>query len=431
MLSSEFLRFVERLRTAPCDNPKRIGYAKLRKIQEQRIETEDCGCPDIRQTMVSIGGIRAEWLEPERSPKGKMILYIHGGGWSLGSIRQTRLFLAPMVQQFRIKTLHFDYRLMPEHPFPAGLDDCLAIYMGLLQEGWSPKNIVLAGESAGANLSLALLLRLKEENIPLPTAACLMSPITFMDSMEGSHTELASRDLILAEDSFILSDVAELYAPGWDKRHPYLSPLYGDLAGLPPMMLLVGTDEKLFDDTILFYQKSRQAGNQVELLVGDHMTHSWPIFMKDFPEAADAVRAMSEFIWHYLLHSVRDQSVQYEQFLLKAALDEIEHNYAQASLSRVAAAHNQTVYSYSKLIRQHTGYTFKQLLKSKRFSVVEQLLRDSDQSVKSIAASVGYDNLTHFYELFRREHGQTPQEYRVEFLKKQKNAKYDIPQQVK
>ena len=115
---------------------------------------------------------------------------------------------------------------------------------------WRAENILLSGESAGANLALALLLRLKDMKLPLPVAACLMSPITFMDTMEGSHTELADRDLILAEDSFILSDVAELYAPGWDKRHPYLSPLYGDLSGLPPMLLLVGTDEKLFDDNI-------------------------------------------------------------------------------------------------------------------------------------------------------------------------------------
>lgn len=425
MLSSEFLQFAQNLRDTPCDNPRRIGYANLRQIQDARIETEDCGCPDIRQTMVKIGGISGEWLEPERAAKDKMLLYIHGGGWSLGGIRQTRLFLAPMVQRIQVKTLHFDYRLMPECPFPAGLDDCLAIYMGLLQEGWRPENIVLSGESAGANLALALLLRLKDLRIPLPAAACLMSPITFMDSMEGSHTDLADRDLILAEDSFILSDVAELYAPGWDKRHPYLSPLYGELSGLPPMMLLVGTDEKLFDDTICFYQKSRSAGNQVELLVGDHMLHAWPIFMKDFPEAGEAVQAMAEFIRCHLHHSSKERVGQYEQFLLRAAMDEIEYHYAQASLSRVAAAHNQTIYGYSKLIRQYTGHTFKQLLKSKRFSVVEQLLREGNESVKSIAASVGYENLTHFYEMFRKKHGKTPQEYRSDFIKNQKNAKDD------
>lgn len=425
MLSLEFFRFVQKLRTTPCDNPRRIGYAELRKIQEQRITSEYAGCPGVSQVMDHVGGIHAEWLVPERAPKDKAVIYIHGGGWSLGSIRQTRLFLAPMVERFRIRTLHFDYRLMPEHPFPAGLDDCLSLYQGLLRDGWKSENLILAGESAGANLALALLLRLKDQNIPLPAAVTLMSPITFMDTMEGSHTNLAELDLILAEDSFILSDVAELYAPGWDKRHPWLSPLYGDLAGLPPMQLFVGTDEKLFDDTVRFYQKSRLAGNQVELVVGDHMSHSWPIFMKDFPEAEAAVQTMANFIWQHLLYDGRENELQYENFLVRAALEEIEQNYAQANLSKLAALYNQTLYGYSKLIKQKTGHTFKQLLKSRRFSVVERQLIETEKSIKSIAISVGYENLTHFYDLFRKKYGKTPQEYRAYFLDNQKNAKDD------
>lgn len=425
MLSAEFVKFSDRLRNTPCDNPRRVGYAKLRQLQEDRIQSETCGCSDITQIPAVFNGIQAEWLLPENAPADSMILYIHGGGWSLGSIRQTRLFLAPMVRSLRMKTLHFNYRLMPENPFPAGLDDCLSVYQGLLREGWRPENIALCGESAGANLALALLLRLKDLRLPLPGAASLMSPITFLDSMEGSHSELAASDLILAEDSFVLCDVAELYAPGWDKKNPYLSPLYGDLTGLPPMQLLVGTDELLFDDTIRFYQKSRQAGNYVELIVGDHMTHSWPIFMQQFPEAEEAVWQMSEFLHRHMLHCGKDQQLQYERFLLKKALDEIEYNYPQASLTRVAEAHNQTIYGYSKLIRQFTGMTFKQLLKNKRLSVVERLLRESDQPIKAIAASVGYENPTHFYDLFRKKYGKTPQKYREDFCATTKNAKKD------
>lgn len=218
----------------------------------------------------------------------------------MGSIRQTRIFLAPMAKRIGLATVHFNYRLMPEHPFPAGMDDCYSFYLGLLEKGWRAQNLALAGESAGANLALALLLRLKEEGIPLPAAVVLMSPITFMDTMEGSHSEMADFDYILAEDSFIISDVAELYAPGRDKTHPWLSPLYGDLSGLPPMQLFVGTDELLFDDAIRFYRKSRRAGNQVELIVGDHMPHSWPIFIGDFPEAEAAVLKMGDFLRLYL-----------------------------------------------------------------------------------------------------------------------------------
>ncbi len=218
----------------------------------------------------------------------------------MGSIRQTRIFLAPMAKKIGFAAVHFNYRLMPEDPFPAGMDDCYSFYLGLLEKGWRAQNLALAGESAGANLALALLLRLKEEGLPMPAAAVLMSPITFMDTMEGSHTEMADFDYILAEDSFIISDVAELYAPGRDKTHPWLSPLYGDLLGLPPMQLYVGTDELLFDDAIHFYRKSRRAGNQVELIVGDHMPHSWPIFIGDFPEAEAAVLKMGDFLRLYL-----------------------------------------------------------------------------------------------------------------------------------
>ena len=177
MLSLEFQRFANKLRANPCDNPRRIGYAKLRRMQEERIASEDAGCPGITQIMDSIGGIQAEWLIPECAPRDKAVVYIHGGGWSLGGIRQTRLFLAPMVTQFKVPAVHFDYRLMPEHPFPAGLDDCLALYQGLLKEGWQAEDLILAGESAGANLALALLLRLKELQLPLPAAVTLMSPI--------------------------------------------------------------------------------------------------------------------------------------------------------------------------------------------------------------------------------------------------------------
>lgn len=425
MLSLEFLQFADKLRRNPYDNPRRIGYAALRQIQENRILSEDCGCPNMTQTMTHIGGIKAEWLTPPGAPKEKAVIYVHGGGWSLGGIRQTRLFLAPMVQQFQIATLHFDYRLMPENPFPAGLDDCFSLYRGLLKEGWQAENLLLAGESAGANLALALLLRLKEAQLPLPAAVALMSPITFMDTMEGSHRELADLDLILAEDSFILCDVARLYAPGWDKRHPWLSPLYGDLEGLPPMQLFAGTDELLFDDTIRFYHKSRLAGNQVELIIGDHMLHSWPIFMRDFPEAESAVRTMAAFIRSHLLHDGQDQEPRYEDRLVKAALEEIEQNYAQANLSKLAAIYNQTLYGYSKLIKKQTGYNFKELLKNKRLSVVERQLTATEKSIKSIALEAGYENMTHFYELFSEKYGKTPQKYRADFRTKQNFAKSD------
>ena len=425
MPSREYQRFLRELTSRPCDNPKRTGYAELRELQERRITTEDCGCPNVRQQMTQLGGRSAEWLIPPKAPGEKAVLYIHGGGWSLGGIRQTRRFLAPMAECFRVRTLHFDYRLMPEHPFPAGLDDCCAVYLALLEEGFRAEDMALAGESAGANLALALLLRMRDRGVPLPAAAALMSPITFLDSMEGSHTDLAPLDHILAEDSFVISEVAERYAPGADKRQPELSPLYGDLRGLPPMQIFVGTDELPFDDAVRFYQKSRMAGNEAELVVGDHMCHSWPIFMGQFPEAEAAVGAMAAFLWRYLFRDGKDHELYYERQLVRAALDEIERNYAGANLSRLAAAYNQTLYGYSKLIKQYTGHTFKQLLKNRRFSVAERKLIETDKSIKTIALESGYESLTHFYELFREKYGQTPQCFRRSARQNEKIAKDD------
>ncbi len=300
MLSAEFQKFSDDLRANPWVPPCRIGYSKLRKMQDEEVTTDDCGVPGVMQKPGVYGGVPGEWLIPEGAPEDKAMIYIHGGSWALGGVRHTRFFLAPIVKHMGIAAFHFDYRLMPENPFPAGQDDCEAVWRGLLEEGWKAENMVLAGESAGANLVLTLLLRMKDQGLPLPKAVCVHSPITFLDSMEGSHTDLLELDIILPEDSFIVENVAELYAPGHDKRDPYLSPLYGDLTGLPPMQIFVGTDELLFDDAIRYYQKLRKSGAEAELVVGDHMCHSWFSFMNTFPEAQKAVEKMSAFLRYHL-----------------------------------------------------------------------------------------------------------------------------------
>lgn len=123
-----------------------------------------------------------------------------------------------------------------------------------------------------------------------------MSPVTYTDTLEGSHTSLVPLEPILAEDSFILTEVMRLYAPHESPRHPYISPLYGDLSGLPPVLITVGTDEILFDDAVRLYQKLRLLDQEAELIVGDHMTHSWPIFIGNFPEAEEAVTRIGRYI---------------------------------------------------------------------------------------------------------------------------------------
>lgn len=148
------------------------------------------------------------------------------------------------------------------------------------------------------------------------------------------------------------------------------------------------------------------------------MPHSWPIFMTEFPEAEAAVLEMANFIWQYLLYDGRENELQYENFLVQAALKEIEDNYVLANLSNLSQKYNQTLYGYSKLIKKQTGYNFKQLLKNKRLSVAERQLLETDEPIKNIASDVGYENMTHFYDLFRGKYGKTPQQYRDENRKK-------------
>lgn len=123
-----------------------------------------------------------------------------------------------------------------------------------------------------------------------------MSPVTYADTLEGSHTSLIPLEHILADDSFVVTKAAQLYAPHTPPEHPYISPLYGALGGLPPLLITVGTDEILFDDALRFYQKARLSGVDATLLVGDHMVHSWPIFSERFPEAAQAVEQIAQFL---------------------------------------------------------------------------------------------------------------------------------------
>lgn len=296
MLSQEYLSLIEEFRIHPAENPKRIGYSALRKQQEERIINNKQVCAEVSQVPDSIQSVPVEWLIPQGADKDKLIIYIHGGSWALGSIPSTRQYLSPMAKEIGIQALAIGYRLMPENPFPLGLEDCFSVYKAILEQGRLPQNIILMGESAGANLVLALVLMLKDKHIPLPKALVAMSPVTYMDNLEGSHTELADIEHILTEDSFVVTEVCRLYAPGINPSHPYLSPLYGDLSGFPSTLLMVGTDEILFDDTIRFYKKERLSHVDATLAVGDHMLHSWPIFINQFPEANEGVGLIKKYI---------------------------------------------------------------------------------------------------------------------------------------
>jgi monoterpene epsilon-lactone hydrolase len=243
---------------------------------------------------VSIDGLNAEWMFPPDAERDTAILYFHGGGLVVGSVKAHRSIVAKFVNGSGISALVFDYSLAPEHPFPEGLNDSLAAYNYLLARGIKPSNIIFAGDSGGGNLCLAALLGLKDKGIPLPAAAVLLSPWTDLKNTGESLTTNAELDTLCWKDAQEI--FAEYYTGNNDPCLPLISPLYGDLVGLPPLLIYAGSDELLRDDSTRFAAKAEDAGVDVTLRIGEGLFHCYPACSPLFPEAKKAMEEICTFI---------------------------------------------------------------------------------------------------------------------------------------
>lgn len=247
----------------------------------------------IQSVPVAFGDLPAEWIELAEADTDSVILYFHGGGYILGSIEAHRGIVAKFVKGSGSRALLFGYRLAPEHRFPAALNDSVVAYQWLLSEGISPSQIVFAGDSAGAGLCLATLLALRDREIPLPAAAVALSPYTDMKHTGESLRTNAAKCLSPTDSWFVC---ANHYLGGHDPGDPYASPLYGDLRGLPPLLIYVGGDETLRDDSVRYARKAKEAGVDVTLRVGEGMCHCYPACAPIFPEATQAMEEICAFI---------------------------------------------------------------------------------------------------------------------------------------
>jgi acetyl esterase/lipase len=243
--------------------------------------------------VTGINGREAEWLTPSNPLPDKVILYTLGGGYVSGSCKDHRALVAKIAMGSRVRTLLFDHRLAPEDPYPAPLEDALAAYRWLLDQNVSPSDVIIAGESAGGGLCLATLLALRDLGIPLPAAAVAISPWTDLAlTGESYRTKLKS-----SIDPPGMSMVCSKYYVGdHDPRTPWISPLYGDLHGLPPLFICVGTNETMLDDSTRFADKAVAASVDVTLCIGEGMVHCYPLMAPVFPEATQALNAICEFI---------------------------------------------------------------------------------------------------------------------------------------
>jgi len=250
---------------------------------------------------VAADGIPCEWLLAPGADPARRLLYVHGGGWTSGGLDSHRPLSARLSAATGCAVLAVDYRLAPEHAFPAGLEDCIASYRWLREngpDGAAPApSVSVAGDSAGGNLTLALLLALKQRGLPLPDAAVPISPATDFLATGESYRTRAERDPILTMGPEGLRTLAAVYLQGRAQPDdPLVSPLYGDLTGLPPLLLHVGDAEVLLDDSTRFAERAQQAGVDVTLEVWPDMPHVWHAFAPFLPEATRAIEQIGAFV---------------------------------------------------------------------------------------------------------------------------------------
>jgi monoterpene epsilon-lactone hydrolase len=248
---------------------------------------------EVRITAATLGEVPGEWVEPRSGAAAAALLYVHGGGYVACSARTHRPFTCAFAQSgFRVFAP--DYRLAPEHPFPAGLSDVIAAYRALAATAPASAAPVIAGDSAGAGLALAAMLALRDEGGDLPAAAALFSPFADLVETGGSRLFNERRCAMLHGSS--ISRIANLYLAGADPRVPLASPALGDFAGLPPLLVHVGADETLLDDSRRIAERARAAGVRVELSIWPAVPHIWPLFHRLIPEGRRSLALAADFL---------------------------------------------------------------------------------------------------------------------------------------
>jgi len=244
-----------------------------------------------------IEGIRSEWHYPEGAPPDKVILYVHGGGYVSGSCNDHRGFVSKFARSTGFNTLIYEYRLAPEFPFPAALDDSLLMYRKLLETGYLASNILVAGESAGGGLCLALLLAIRDNELQMPVAAVAISPWTDLTCSSDAYR---TKNSVSAAPLNSWTVFSRHYAGNNPPELPLISPLFGNLAGLPPLLINSGEDDELYEDGEKFHHKALAAGVNSTFRKGIGMLHCYPLLAPMFPEASEAMKEIVEFVRKHL-----------------------------------------------------------------------------------------------------------------------------------
>ena len=249
---------------------------------------------DVKIQPVNAGGVPAEWVIPPGATVGRTILYFHGGGYVVGGPRGYREMVSHIARAAQAQALVIDYRLAPEHPHPAAVEDAVAAYRWLLETGLEPGRTVLAGDSAGGGLTVAALVALRARGHPLPAAGVCISPWVDMEITGKSMDTNAEADPLVKRD--VVANMATAYLQGQDPRTPLASPLHAHLEGVSPLLIQVGTAETLLDDATRLADRARSAGVDVTLEPWPDMIHVWQWFGSFLPEARQSIDRIGEFI---------------------------------------------------------------------------------------------------------------------------------------
>jgi acetyl esterase/lipase len=248
----------------------------------------------VSVTPVEANGVRAEWTTTPQADAARVILFLHGGGYVSGSLDSHRHMIAEAGRQAHARTLALDYRLAPEHPFPAALEDALSGYAFLIAEGVEPRRIAIAGESAGGGLAVAALISMRDTVMPLPACAWLSSPWTDLELSGASMTDKAATDPLIQRP--YLAELAAMYLDGADPRSPLVSPIHADLKGLPSMLIQVGSAETLLDDAVRLANVAGAADMRVTLEIWPEMIHAWHLFYQQLAAGRRALENVGAFI---------------------------------------------------------------------------------------------------------------------------------------
>jgi acetyl esterase/lipase len=294
MASPEALAIKEQLRLLG----ESVGGTE--SVEEQRAQFEMAAAmmtaaPDgVTWTEVDAGGVPSIWADPDGGSPDHVVMYVHGGGYVIGSATGYKNFTGQLAKAVGCRVLSVDYRLAPEHPHPAAVEDSTTAYRWLLDQGFGADRLAISGDSAGGGLTMSTLLKLRDDATPLPVAGVPISPWVDMEGIGESMTTRAEVDVLVSEVG--LKGMAEMFLAGQDARDPLAAPLYGDLTGLPPLLIQVGDEETLLDDSTRLAEVAETAGVEVRLDVFPEMQHVFQLFAGNMPEADEAIAQIGAWL---------------------------------------------------------------------------------------------------------------------------------------